>query len=118
MGTRNEYPFSCDFPPLDSSPEEPGESTTLEAYPPGADPDRFLVAGRYLPVRRLGHGGFGETWVAIDLTEEKPVVLKGLLSSLLAQLASEDALAKVLARFRQEWAALIRLPPSPNLLRI
>jgi tetratricopeptide (TPR) repeat protein len=59
--------------------------TTSDARGPGfsADPDpslafsaEFIFAGRYQMLKRLGRGGMGEVWSAIDLTLKMQVALK------------------------------------------
>ncbi len=64
--------------------------------PPEILPAGSVVAGRYRVVRRLGQGGFGVVFHAVDLTLERPIALKRLNqacdpSSLQAQRFAQEA---------------------------
>jgi serine/threonine protein kinase len=65
--------------------------------------DGTLVKDRYLVQKKLGHGGFAVTYLAIDMhLDSRPVVVKVLLEH-----RSDDAWA--LKKFRQEMQVLARL---------
>ncbi|MFB6613255.1 protein kinase [Streptomyces sp. NPDC056367] len=74
----------------------PDRSTTFEAG--------YELAGRYRLQRRLGHGGMGEVWQALDLTLDRPVAVKTLLAD-----RADDQWHQALARFRREAKAVARL---------
>ncbi|MFD7838833.1 protein kinase [Streptomyces sp. NPDC059761] len=62
------------------------------------------LAGRYRLQQRLGHGGMGEVWRALDLTLDRPVAVKTLLAN-----RGDDRWHQALARFRREAKAVARL---------
>jgi serine/threonine-protein kinase len=66
--------------------------------------------GNYRITQRIGQGGFGEVWKAVDLTLDRDVVLKILRP----EIAAQDG---VVARFRTEALALARLN-HPNVATI
>ncbi|MEU1826631.1 protein kinase [Streptomyces abikoensis] len=62
------------------------------------------LAGRYRLQQRLGHGAVGEVWQALDLTLDRRVAVKTLLTN-----QTDDHWQRALARFRREARAVARL---------
>ena len=58
-----------------------GMGTGWKQEPPFALPPGTILHGRYMVGRVLGHGGFGITYLAADLQEEKTVAIKEYLPS-------------------------------------
>ncbi|PJE95827.1 serine/threonine protein kinase [Streptomyces carminius] len=65
-----------------------------------------VIAGRYRLQRRLGRGGMGVVWEALDTTLDRKVAVKGLLYP---GAASPDAQAKWVSRARREAQAIARI---------
>ena len=64
-----------------------------ELPPPGrALPPFTILAGRYLLGTRLGAGGFGITYLAMDLNEETPVAIKEFFPNSLASREDKQVL--------------------------
>jgi len=68
------------------------------------------ILGNYRITQKIGQGGVGEVWKAVDLSLDRDVALKFLRPELAAQ-------AAVVARFRTEALALARLN-HPNVATI
>ena len=68
------------------------------------------VFGHYRVTHKLGQGGVGDVWKAIDLSLDREVALKVLRPELAAQ-------PDVVARFRAEALALAKLN-HPNIATI
>ncbi|HVZ34408.1 MAG TPA: serine/threonine-protein kinase, partial [Polyangiaceae bacterium] len=76
-----------------------------------AEPER-LLAGRYRLENKLGEGGMGVVYRAIDITSGRAVALKQLLSSMAgSKRASAEAL------FEREYHALVRLK-HPRIIEV
>lgn len=69
-----------------------------------------VLVGRYRLVRRLGVGGMGEVWAAVDTALEREVAVK-----VISLLARADPEAR--ERFRREALVLARLA-HPNVVRV
>jgi len=69
-----------------------------------------LIAGRYLPQRRLGRGGAKEVWLAHDLTLDRPVALARALPG--------SAGADARARMRREARLMARLGDHPHVVTV
>ena len=70
----------CGYGGKGQQPQE-GDGRTLPVF--------TIVAGRYLLGRKLGAGGFGITYLAMDLREEIPVAVKEFFpAALVASLGS------------------------------
>jgi serine/threonine protein kinase/ABC-type amino acid transport substrate-binding protein len=65
-----------------------------------------VIAGRYELRRRLGQGGMGEVWEALDVRLDRKVAVKGLLSPRSADL---EARVKWVHRARREAQAVARI---------
>ncbi len=67
--------------------------------------------GRYRQVKRLGAGGMGEVWLALDMElDERPVAVKRMHPQMLAN--AEDA-----ARFQREMRLAARMQ-HPNIMTV
>lgn len=67
--------------------------------------------GRYRQVKRLGAGGMGEVWLALDMElDERPVAVKRMYPQMLAD--AEDA-----ARFQREMRLAARMQ-HPNIMTV
>ena len=91
----------------DADPVTEGESTHILT---GLYPGLKLGAGRYSLLKRLGHGGGGEVWLATDTVLSEPSALK-----LLPPAKAGDAAA--FEDLRQETRRSRRLS-HPNIIRI
>jgi serine/threonine protein kinase len=91
----------------DADPVSEGESTHILT---GLYPGRKLGADRYSLLKRLGHGGAGEVWLATDTVLSEPSALK-----LLPPAKEGDAAA--FEDLRQETRRSRRLS-HPNIIRI
>ena len=69
-----------------------------------------VLGNRYRLVRRLGHGGMSEVWLAADLALDRKVAVKWLKPSL----ATDPVVAE---RFRRETIAVARLN-HPNIVAV
>lgn len=72
---------------------------------PGDGPGT-VIAGRYTLRRRLGRGGMGVVWEALDTSLDRPVAVKGLLYP---GAADSEAQAKWAGRARREAQAIARI---------
>lgn len=96
------------------SDESLAETLAAEEAPPSAPPADLTgtkVAGRYDVTGRLGEGGFGEVYKALDSNlMSRPVVLKVLKDAALREAGEKRDW--LLTKFRQEIEALSRLQDS------
>lgn len=104
--------------------EIPNTHTSGEALNPGT-----ILFGRYRIDRLLGQGGFGITYVALDLQTQTAVAVKELFPSgfvtrepdhrrLCVYPGKEDAYAHLLMRFEQEAQTLMRLQGREGVIRV
>ncbi|MFF7048291.1 protein kinase [Streptomyces griseorubiginosus] len=79
---------------------------------------RVLGDGRYVLDRRLGKGGMGHVWLALDRTLDKPVAIKLLDMDRIRQRSRRPALTDEMhARFEKEWQSMARID-SPYVVAI
>ena len=89
----------------------PTPSTSLAETAASSDAHAArLIAGRYLPQRRLGRGGAKEVWLAHDLTLDRPVAI--------ARAHSGAAGADARARMRREARLMARLGDHPHVVTV
>ena len=90
-------------------------------------PPFTILAGRYLLGTRIGAGGFGITYLGLDLAEEKPVAIKEFFPVSLAERREEKVIAlpgedgryfrEALRSFRKEAELLSRFGGVEGIVR-
>jgi serine/threonine-protein kinase len=83
-------------------------SDASQPHAPSPPLEGTLVGGRYRVQKKLGEGGMGEVYLAVDINDESMVALKVLLQSLATD-------PKAVARFDKEALAVSRLH-HPNIV--
>lgn len=79
---------------------------------------RILGDGRYSLDRRLGKGGMGHVWLALDRKLDKPVAIKLLDMDRIRQRHRRTALTlEMQARFEKEWQSMARIE-SPYVVAL
>ena len=79
---------------------------------------RILGDGRYSLDRRLGKGGMGHVWLALDRKLDKPVAIKLLDMDRVRQRHRRPALTvEMRARFEKEWQSMARIE-SPYVVAL
>ena len=92
-------------------PDDPQPHSSSLAETAASDPQAAgLIAGRYLPQRRLGRGGAKEVWLAHDLTLDRPVALARALPG--------SAGAEARLRMRREARLMARLGDHPHIVTV
>src|SRR4051812_32851898 len=77
---------------------------------PPSGPPSVVVAGRYELIKRLGRGGMGEVFSALDRSTRQPVALKRLLEDAMSQRGAS-------VHFRREYHALAELS-HPRIIQV
>lgn len=104
--------------------KRPASHTSGEALLPGT-----ILLGRYRIDRLLGQGGFGITYVAMDMQSGRAVAVKELFpagfvtrepdkKTLCVYPGREDAVSHLLLRFQQEAQTLMTLQGREGVLRV
>ena len=96
--------------------------------PPFALPPGTVLHGRYLTGRVLGHGGFGITYLAADLAEEKVVAIKEYLPNGLCtrkagaapveSLGEQEDFHYGLVKFLDEARTIYQLQEIPGIITV
>ena len=104
-----------------------GFSWETENHSPRELPPFTILAGRYLLGTRIGAGGFGITYLGLDLAEEKPVAIKEFFPVSLAERREEKVIAlpgedgryfrEALRSFRKEAELLSRFGGVEGIVR-
>ena len=106
----------CGYGGKGQQPQE-GDGRTLPVF--------TIVAGRYLLGRKLGAGGFGITYLAMDLREEIPVAVKEFFPAALACREGKEVVAKegeqgdfarAMEGFRREASLLSRFSETEGIV--
>ena len=104
-----------------------GFSWETENHSPRELPPFTILAGRYLLGTRIGAGGFGITYLGLDLAEEKPMAIKEFFPVSLAERREERVIAlpgedgryfrEALRSFRKEAELLSRFGGVEGIVR-
>ncbi len=90
--------------------DEEETNPTLDSLPESLEPTRLPKAGRFRPIERLGLGGQGEVWKALDPELDRYVALKVVKRSLQGSL-------ETIAKFRREAEVTGKLE-HPNIVPV
>ena len=130
MNTEYLYCFSCMCPidAVDAVCPHCGHDNHVRSNGPGYLPQTVLM-NQYLVGMKKGHGGFGVTYIGIDLTLERRVAIKeyfprematrdGASHSLQSYSNSEDDFARGRRRALAEGRTVASITPQPNIVQI